>query len=191
LPRQAITYPNRRLDAAVALLNVAPAIGPVVRNTVGPMLCALTGRAAVRALFSPNPVPPTFAEFPASLALRPSQIRASAEDGTTLREWAERTSWHYRDIRVPIVIIAGDEDKAVDYRGHAIRLHYDIPGSQLRILPHTGHMVHHVHPDAVVEGIETVFEMADNRSSPRSSGADSRLERALAREAVAARSAGA
>ena len=146
----------------------------------------------MRALFSPNPVPPTFAEFPASLALRPSQIRASAEDGRTLREWAERTSPHYRDIRVPIVIIAGDEDKAVDYRGHAIRLHYDTPGSQLRILPHTGHMVHHVHPDAVIEAIERVFEVADNRSSPRSSGADqSRLERALAREAVAARSAGA
>jgi pimeloyl-ACP methyl ester carboxylesterase len=184
-------YPNRRLDAAIAVLNVAPVIGPVVRNTVGPMLGALTGRAAVRALFSPNPVPPTFAEFPASLALRPSQIRASAEDGTTLREWAERTSPHYRDIRVPVVIIAGDSDKAVDCRGHAMRLHYDIPGSQLRILPHTGHMVHHVHPDSVVEAIETVFEMADNRSSPWRSGDKSRSERALAREAEAARSTGA
>jgi pimeloyl-ACP methyl ester carboxylesterase len=183
-------YPNRRLDAAVAVLNVAPAIGPVVRNTVGPMLGALTGPAAVRALFSPNPVPPTFAEFPASLALRPSQIRASAEDGTTLREWAARSSPHYREIRVPVVIIAGDGDKAVDYQGHAIRLHYDIPGSQLRILPHTGHMVHHVHPDAVVEAIETVFEMVDDRSSHRRSRDETRSEWALAREAEAARSTG-
>jgi pimeloyl-ACP methyl ester carboxylesterase len=118
-------------------------------------------------------------------------MRASAEDGTTLREWAERSSPHYRDIRVPVFIIAGDGDKAVDYRGHAMRLHYDVPGSQLRILPHTGHMVHHVHPDAVIEAIETVFEMADNRSSPRRSGDESRSERALAREAEAARSTGA
>jgi pimeloyl-ACP methyl ester carboxylesterase len=118
-------------------------------------------------------------------------MRASAEDGTTLREWAERTSPHYRDIRVPVVIIAGDGDKAVDYRGHAIRLHHDIPGSQLRILPHTGHMVHHVHPDAVVEAIETVVAMADDRASPRRSGDDPRSERALAREAEAARITGA
>ena len=85
-------YPNRRLDAAIAVLNVAPVIGPVVRNTVGPVLGALTGNGAVRALFSPNPIPQTYADFPASLALRPSQLRASAEDGTTLREWAERAS---------------------------------------------------------------------------------------------------
>jgi pimeloyl-ACP methyl ester carboxylesterase len=183
-------YPNRRLDAAIAVLNVAPAIGPVVRNTVGPMLGALTGRAAVRALFSPNPVPPTFAEFPASLTLRPWQIRASAEDGTALREWAQRSSPHYRDIRVPIAIIAGDSDKAVDYRGHAIRLRYNIPGSQLRIFPDTGHMVHHVHPDEVVDAIERVFEMADDRSSPWRSGDETRSEWALARETEAARSTG-
>ena len=157
-------FPNRRLDAAIAVLNVAPAIGPVVRNTLGPVLGALTGRGAVKALFSPNPIPPTFDEFPASLALRPSQLRASGEDGTTLREWAERTSPRYRQIRVPVFIVAGDGDKAVDYRGHAMRLHDEIPGSRLRIFPHTGHMVHHVHPDAIVEAIEAVFHMADDRA---------------------------
>lgn len=157
-------FPNRRLDAAMAVLNVAPAIGPVVRNTLGPVLGALTGRGAVKALFSPNPIPPTFAEFPASLALRPSQLRASGEDGTTLREWAERISPRYRQIRVPVFIVAGDGDKAVDYGGHAMRLHDAIPGSRLRIFPHTGHMVHHVHPDAIVEAIEAVFHMADDRA---------------------------
>lgn len=71
---------------------------------------------------------------------------------------------HYGEIRVPVVVVAGDSDKAVDHRGHAMRLHRDIPGSQLRILPNTGHMVHHVHPDAIIEAIETVFELADQRS---------------------------
>src|SRR5512143_3071004 len=48
----------------------------------------------LRLLFDPSPVPETYAGFPASLTLRPSQIRASAEDGLTLRAWAERTSLH-------------------------------------------------------------------------------------------------
>ena len=84
-------YPNRRLDAAIGMVNVAPVIGPVMRNTISPVIGALAGNAAVGALFSPNPIPQSYAEFPASLALRPSQLRASAEDGTTLKEWAERT----------------------------------------------------------------------------------------------------
>ena len=176
-------FPNRRLDAAIAVLNVAPAIGPVVRNTVGPVLGALTGSGVVKALFSPNPVPPTFSEFPASLALRPSQLRANSEDGTTLREWAERTSPRYRDIQVPVFIVAGDGDKAVDHRGHAMRLHDEIPGSQLRIFPHTGHMVHHVHPDAVVEAIESVFHMADDRA-PSNTGTSGDAEPATPEEEI-------
>jgi pimeloyl-ACP methyl ester carboxylesterase len=177
-------YPNRRLDAAIAVLNVAPAIGPVFRNTVGPVLGALTGMGAVKALFSPNPIPPAFAEFPASLALRPSQMRASGEDGTTLREWAERTSPRYRNIRVPVFVVAGDGDKAVDHEGHAIRLHEDIPGSRLRIFPHTGHMVHHVHPDAIVEAIEEVFRMADDRPVDHSARYDPEQHGAASEEDI-------
>ena len=61
----------------------------------------------------------------------------------TLRDWAARTSPRYGEIRAPVVIVAGTDDKAVDYRGHSVRLHRDIPGSRLHIWPNTGHMVHH------------------------------------------------
>jgi pimeloyl-ACP methyl ester carboxylesterase len=164
-------YPTRRLDAALAELLVAPVIGPIVRNTIFPLLGAVTGTAIVKALFSPNPIPSTYAEFPAGLALRPAQLRAAAEDGTILRNWALRTSPHYGEIRVPVVIVAGDGDKAVDHRAHAMRLHRDIPGSRLRIWADTGHMVHHARPHEVVDAIEEVFAMADQRqpaSAPRS-----------------------
>lgn len=161
-------YPNRRLDAAIAVLNGAPIIGRVMRNTISPVLNAITGPLAVRLLFSPNAVPPTYDDFPASLALRPGALRAAAEDGMVLREWAERTSPHYPDIRVPVMIVAGTDDKAVDYRGHSVRLHHDILGSRLRIWPNTGHMVHHSRKEEVIEAIEEVFEMADERSASSS-----------------------
>jgi pimeloyl-ACP methyl ester carboxylesterase len=157
-------YPNRRLDAAMAVLNGAPVIGPICRNTISPVLNAITGPLAVRLLFSPNRVPPTYSEFPASLALRPGAIRAAGEDGMTLRDWAARTSPHYREIRAPVVIVAGTDDKAVDYRGHSVRLHRDIPGSRLHVWPNTGHMVHHGRTDEVIDAIEEVFEMAGDRA---------------------------
>ena len=88
-------YPNRRLDAAMAALNGAPVIGPIFRNTISPVMNTIMGPLALRLLFSPNPVPPTYAEFPASMTLRPVAIRAAGEDGMTLRDWAARTSPRY------------------------------------------------------------------------------------------------
>ena len=35
----------------------------------------------------------------------------------TLRDWAARTCPRYGEIRAPVVIVAGTDDKAVDYRG--------------------------------------------------------------------------
>ena len=120
-------YPHWRLDSLLAHLLVAPGVGPLLRNTITPVAGALFGNSAVRLLFDPSPVPETYAGFPASLTLRPSQIRASAEDGSTLRAWAERTSLHYGEILVPVIIVAGNGDRAVDYRKHSLRLHRDLP----------------------------------------------------------------
>jgi pimeloyl-ACP methyl ester carboxylesterase len=159
-------YPNRRLDAAMAVLNGAPVIGPICRNTISPVLNAITGPLALRLLFSPNPVPPTYSEFPARLTLRPVAIRAAGEDGMALRDWAARTSPYYGEIRAPVVIVAGTDDKAVDYGGHSVRLHRDIPGSKLHIWPNTGHMVHHSRTEEVIEAIEEVFDMAEARRIP-------------------------
>jgi pimeloyl-ACP methyl ester carboxylesterase len=158
-------YPHRRLDSLLAHLLVAPGIGPLLRNTITPVTGALVGNSGVRVLFDPAPVPETYARFPASLTLRPSHIRASAEDGSTLRAWAERTSPYYRNIQVPVIIVAGDGDRAVDYRKHSVRLHRDLPGSSLRIWPRTGHMVHHTRPAEVIDAIEEVFRMAEERDA--------------------------
>lgn len=158
-------YPHWRLDSLLAHLLVAPGVGPLLRNTISPMAGALFGKSAVRLMFDPSPVPETYARFPASLTLRPSQIRASAEDGSTLRAWAERTSLHYGEIQVPVAIVAGAGDRAVDYRKHSLRLHRDLPGSRLHIWPETGHMVHHTRPAEVVDAIEEVFRMAKGRTA--------------------------
>jgi len=60
----------------------------------------------------------------------------------------------YRELRMPVVIMAGTEDRVVNHRKHAVRLHQDIAHSALRLVPGVGHMVHHAVPRQVVDAIE-------------------------------------
>jgi pimeloyl-ACP methyl ester carboxylesterase len=156
-------YPTRRVDSAIAWMNGLPVLGPLMRNTLTPIEGVLFGKLAVRMLFDPQPIPDTYRDFPAALALRPSQIRAAAEDGQTLRDWAERTMRRYREIRLPVIILSGLADRIVDPQVHSLRLHRQIATSQIRLLPETGHMIHHSRPRDVVAAIREVFRLADER----------------------------
>ncbi len=90
-----------------------------------------------------------------SLALRPSQIRATSMDGALMIPGALGLRRHYGDLRMPVLIMAGSGDKVVRKRS-AERLHGKIPGSVLRIVGGAGHMVHHSAPRQVVEAIRSI-----------------------------------
>jgi pimeloyl-ACP methyl ester carboxylesterase len=156
-------YPTRRVDAAIAWMNYLPVIGTVLRNTLTPLEGLALGKWAVRFLFDPAPISQAYESFPAGLSLRPEQLRAASEDGTTLRAWAKRTEDLYGDIRIPVMIITGEGDRAVGYEEHSLRLSQEVPGAKLRVVPGTGHMVHHTRPRDVIEAIDEVFEMAEQR----------------------------
>lgn len=157
-------YPHRRPDAAVSAINSKPVIGWIGRNTWSPVMGLIFGKAMVKGMFSPNPIPPAYAEFPAKLALRPGHLRAGAEEAATMRDWALRTWRRYPEIDVPVMILAGTKDRLAGYHRHAVRLHHDILSSRLRLWPGTGHMLHHIHPGSVIEAIEEVWEMAAQRA---------------------------
>jgi pimeloyl-ACP methyl ester carboxylesterase len=89
------------------------------------------------------------------MALRPSQIRASACDGALMIPGAVANAPHYAALAMPVVIMAGAEDKVVLARS-ARRLHAGIPGSVLQMVEHAGHMLHHAVPDHVAAMIERV-----------------------------------
>lgn len=59
----------------------------------------------------------------------------------------------YSELRLPVTIMAGIEDKIVDVEGHAVWFHDAIPGSELHLVPDTGHMFHYAVPEQVVAAI--------------------------------------
>ena len=62
----------------------------------------------------------------------------------------------YGELRLPMVIMAGSEDQVADVGRQSIRLHEQIPHSQLELVPGAGHMVHHAVPHQVANAVEAV-----------------------------------
>ena len=151
-----------RPDVLLVGVGALPLVGDVLRYTVSPLLNRLMMPLVKRALFSPGAVSARFqAEFSTGMAVRPSQIRATAEDGALMIPGALSLRGDYQDLLLPVVIMAGDGDKVVFAR-RAKQLHDAIAGSVLHIIPGAGHMVHHQATRQVAEAVAAVVV----RSSP-------------------------
>ena len=149
-----------RPDVLLVAPGAIPVLGDLLRYTVSPLLGRLTMPLLKRAMFSPAPVPPRFrADYSEAMALRPSQIRATSVDGALMIPGALSLRRHYKDLPMPVAIMAGEGDKVVFSR-MAGRLRASIPGSVLRIVGGAGHMVHHSDPQQVVEAVRAVAEAA-------------------------------
>jgi pimeloyl-ACP methyl ester carboxylesterase len=150
-------HPTLRADALLVAPAAVPVLGDLLGHTVSPLLGAATLPLLVKGMFAPLPVPERFERgFAGAMAVRPSQIRAEARDGVGMALQTRAMRGGYGDLRLPVVIVAGAEDKVVDVGRHAARLREQIPGSELRLVPGAGHMVHHAVPGQVAEAVEAV-----------------------------------
>jgi pimeloyl-ACP methyl ester carboxylesterase len=153
-------YPSVRLDAPLLVPPALPVVGTILRHTVSPLLGRLLWPAWLRLIFGPAPVPRRFRPFPAWMALRPEQLRATGEDAAFALAAVTAMQSHYRRLRVPTTIIAGADDRYVSARANSVRLHREIAGSELVLVPGAGHMVHHVAAPAVIAAIEAAPPVA-------------------------------
>jgi pimeloyl-ACP methyl ester carboxylesterase len=149
-------YPTPRRDVALFSPGAVPLLGDVLNHTVNPFIGEAIAPKLIERMFSPQGVSPRFAaEYPLPLALRPSQLKAFAEDSAHMVAAAAHLSGRYRSLFPPTVILAGDADEIVSYR-QAQRLHGEVAGSRLDVLPGGSHMVHHIAPGHVVRAIDSV-----------------------------------
>jgi pimeloyl-ACP methyl ester carboxylesterase len=109
----------------------------------------------LRKIFGPSPVPEKFKGFPEEMAVRPSQIRASAAESALMIPSANTLQKQYRLLQMPVAIVAGAEDRLIESEQSA-HLHRDIPHSTLRSVPGTGHMVHQTATAEVMCAIDLV-----------------------------------
>ncbi len=145
-----------RPDVLMVAAGALPVLGDVLRYSVSPLLGWLQMPLLKWQMFSPARVPARFqAEYSPAMALRPSQIRATSVDGALMIPGALALRRHYKDLTLPVVIIAGDGDKVV-YKRRSEQLAASIQGSVLQVVRGAGHMVHHLAARQVVEAVESV-----------------------------------
>lgn len=150
-------FPVPRPAAVLGALPAVPVLGDVLRYTVWPLFGALLEPSLTAAAFDPAPVPARFlAGFRFARTLRPEQTRAAAEESGFLMASAAALERRYCELRLPVAIVAGAEDRLVEVGRQSVRLHGEVPGSRLRVVPAEGHMVHHGAAGVVADEIEIV-----------------------------------
>jgi pimeloyl-ACP methyl ester carboxylesterase len=157
-------YPSARADVFLLSPPAIPVIGDAMRYTISPLVARAILPAMIKRVFQPAPVPERFErEFPKELMLRPSQLRAAAEDAALMVPSAAELERHYRELSVPVTLIAGADDQIADVGRQSERLHRELPGSTFIALPGLGHMVHHLAPDAVANAIHEAAQRSMDR----------------------------
>jgi pimeloyl-ACP methyl ester carboxylesterase len=153
-------YPTLRADVLFSAPTSIPILGDLLRYSVSPFIGRAVLPLLLKGMFAPLPVPARFKKsFPQGMSVRPAQIRAESQDGVAMIPVALAMRHRYKELSMPIVIMAGTKDRVVK-DSQAVRLHEEIRHSVLRLIPGVGHMVHYAVPDEVARAIEEVGKPA-------------------------------
>jgi pimeloyl-ACP methyl ester carboxylesterase len=160
-----LCFADASIRATDPQLRVVSRLG----SLVAPMVGRATHDAALRAKFSPEPVPFAEALVPlreAATVRRPSERRRLARNTSSLRSAAGLVT-RYGDIEMPVVIVVGDGDRVASPSRHGYRLHNQVQHSHLVVLPRAGHMIQLTRPDSVMETIHQGWSLAHERAEAR------------------------
>jgi len=148
-------FPTLRADVLASSATAAPVIGDLLSYTVAPLLGRALKSRVCRKLFAPDAVPSRFqVEFPTELSLRPSQLKASAADTVLMTPSAAALASRCGELKMPIIIMAGTEDRIVNFESQSEHLDEVLGQSTLVSFQGAGHMIHHLVPEKVVQAID-------------------------------------
>jgi pimeloyl-ACP methyl ester carboxylesterase len=149
-------FPTWRIDVWLLSGPAVPIVGDMLRYTVAPIISLAVLPMLLRKIFAPRPVPQAFKNaFPISLALRPKQLRAAAEESAFLVPAVAQLQFQYQHITQPVRLIHGDQDRFIE-REQSRQLHEALPGSVLHVVQGAGHMVHYVDPAAIAVAVDAI-----------------------------------
>jgi pimeloyl-ACP methyl ester carboxylesterase len=163
----AVPYPQHFPDPIAGLLRV-PALGDLVVQTVyvpigQSVLVPLTVKEGEQAGYFPpsDARPPDYYHANAAFVLRPTHVKAEAEQAALLYPSNEVLGPRYGEISVPVLIVIGDSDVPAAVE-QAPRLDEELLHSKMIVLPDTGHCHQFTDPEGVIEAIRETWAWADD-----------------------------
>ncbi len=146
-------FPTFRMDFWLMSGPALPLLGDLMRYTISPIISWAITPKLMRTLFAPRAIPPKFKnEFPISLALRPKQLRAAAEESAFLVPAAAQLQLQYQGIRSPVRILHGKGDRLIE-ADQSRRLHEVLPSSVLHLVEDAGHMVTYADAAGIADAV--------------------------------------
>lgn len=158
-------FPTWRLDVWLMAVPAIPLLGDLLRYTIMPVLGWMLAGKTIAQLFAPAPVPAAFkTKFPMGMALRPTALRATAEESLLMVPGAARLQRRYPTLGCPIVIYNAAFDSMVEAE-QAPRLKEVMTASVLHTVSNMGHMLHYAVPEKIAEAVDTINARQPVRSS--------------------------
>ena len=146
-------FPTLRWDVWITSGPAIPILGDIFRYTIAPIISWPIIPGMLRKLFAPRAVPDEFTKnFPVSLAVRPKQLRATAEESALLIPVAAGFQSHYSNLRCPVRIFHGTQDQVIEAE-QARRLQRALPHSLLHLVEDAGHMVTYADTEAIAQAV--------------------------------------
>ncbi|WP_332681234.1 alpha/beta fold hydrolase [Bosea sp. (in: a-proteobacteria)] len=98
------------------------------------------------------------------LLLRPEIFQFNGQDMAAALDFVSAQAPRYRDLKVPVLAIAGDGDTIVSPTIHSAAIAREAPQGRLVLLPGVGHLPHHAAPEMIGEAIDEIVGAARDRS---------------------------
>jgi pimeloyl-ACP methyl ester carboxylesterase len=155
-------FPTLRRDVWLMSAPAVPILGDLVSYTVAPIISSAILPGAFRKIFAPRSVPQPFKyQFPASLTLRPKQLRAAAEESALLIPTAAEFQATYSSIGCQVRIFHGIEDQVIEPK-QARHLHQALHRSALHLVPNAGHMVTYADTAAIAQAVSSLVTVKES-----------------------------
>ena len=90
----------------------------------------------------------------AELTLRPAILESYALDAINLKSALSEQFKNYKDLSVPVTILAGLGDRVTPNKTHSFQLHKDIKHSKLIELNNVEHSIPELNPMKIIEEIQ-------------------------------------
>ncbi len=149
-----LTHLPDEVPAAFGSLAMrSPRLRRLLAWTVATPGAIARGNAMLGQVFAPDAVPPDFATRGGGLlGLRPGQFLAAADDMGALAEQLPGYSSRYGELRMPVAVLFGRDDRILPWREHGEALACKVPHAVLEVVD-GGHMLPVAQPELTVRFI--------------------------------------
>ncbi len=154
-------------DGPPRIIHRAPAwpvLGSIYLKALVEPLGMIIQKGITKRVFSSGSVPSEYLETAASLARRPLNFKANAEDIRNLPKGLEQADARLSEIKKPVILLTGDADVIAPKERHSERFHSAVSSSELMVLPGIGHQPSFAAPDKVLEAIDLAWRRAEEKT---------------------------